>query len=219
MTEPSFLTTARAAYDTIADAYVKAFEDEWDRVPIDRAMMTAFADLVRADGGGEVLDVGSGPGETTAYLHSQGLDVRGLDLSPAMLAHARRSHPELRFDEGTMTELKVPDGSLAGISAVYCVIHIPDEELPALFAEFRRALRPGGHLLLIFMNLDEHILRTEAFGLTFQLNYYMRTPGRMTEYLEAAGFDVHAQATRKTQPGENLPRAMLLARNGTLVTQ
>lgn len=212
MTEPSFVATTRQAYDTFATDYAERFKEEYDGIPIERAMLSAFAELVLADGGGEVIDAGCGGGKSTAYLHSRGLRVRGVDISPGMLAQGRREFPHLRLDEGSMTDLGVPDGSLGGISAVYSVIHIPDDELPSLFAGFKRALRQGGHLLLIFMNLDEHIVRTEAFGHTIHLEYHMRTPQRMAGFLEEAGFDVFTQVIRKTQPGENLPRAMLLSR-------
>ncbi|GAA1416156.1 class I SAM-dependent DNA methyltransferase [Catellatospora coxensis] len=212
MTEPSFLHDTRAAYDTIAAAYDEQFRDELAGIPIERAMMAAYADLVLAGGGGPTLDVGCGTGPGTAHLAALGLEVRGIDLSPGMLALARSRFPRLRFDEGTMTALDVADGALAGISAQYSLIHIPDGELPAVLAGFRRALAEGGHLLLIFQNLDEHRLRTEAFGHTFTLNYHFRPVDRMAEFVTEAGFDVFAQASRKAQPGEQTPRGMLLAR-------
>ncbi|MEU7820986.1 class I SAM-dependent methyltransferase [Catellatospora sp. NPDC049133] len=212
MTEPSFLHDTRDAYDTIAAAYDEQFKDELAGIPIERAMMAAYADLVLAGGGGPTLDVGCGTGPGTAHLAGLGLEVRGIDLSPGMLALARGRFPQLRFDEGTMTALDVADGSLAGISSQYSVIHIPDEELPAVLAGFRRALADGGHLLLIFQNLDEHRLRTEAFGHTFTLNYHFRPVERMARFVTEAGFDVFAQASRKAQPGEQTPRGMLLAR-------
>lgn len=45
-------------------------------------------------------------------LHDLGLDAFGLDLSPAMVDHARRAHPALRFEEGRMEALPVEDGVL-----------------------------------------------------------------------------------------------------------
>ncbi|GAA2373514.1 methyltransferase [Catellatospora methionotrophica] len=212
MSEPSFLHDTRTAYDTFAGAYAEHFHDELAGIPVERAMMAAYAELVLAGGGGQTLDVGCGAGPGTAHLASLGLDVRGLDLSPGMLALARARYPRLRFDEGTMTALTVADGSLAGISSQYSVIHVPDGELPSVLAGFRRALADGGHLLLIFQNLDEDRLRTEAFGHTFTLNYHFRSADRMAGFVTEAGFDVFAQASRKAQTGEQTPRAMLLAR-------
>nr|WP_245548589.1 class I SAM-dependent methyltransferase [Gordonia namibiensis] len=46
-----------------------------------KASVDAFVDTVR--GLGPVLDVGCGPGTVTAYLAEAGLDVTGVDLSPA----------------------------------------------------------------------------------------------------------------------------------------
>jgi hypothetical protein len=129
-----------------------------------------------------------------------------------MLAQARRWYPHLRFDEGTMTALPVADGALTGVSAMYSLIHIPDEALPSVFAEFRCALAPGGQLLLAFQDLEEHLLRTEAFGHVIALDYYFRSPERMTEILTKAGFGVHTTVRRKAQENERTPRALLLAR-------
>jgi ubiquinone/menaquinone biosynthesis C-methylase UbiE len=64
-----------------------------------------------------------------------------------MVAPARRSNPGLRFEEGSMTALDLPDGALGGIVAMYSIIHIPRERLPEVFAEFHRVLAPGGHRL------------------------------------------------------------------------
>jgi hypothetical protein len=40
------------------------------------------------------------------------------------------------------------DASAAGLLAWFSLIHVPDDEVPAVFAHFRRVLRPGGPLLL-----------------------------------------------------------------------
>jgi hypothetical protein len=55
--------------------------------------------------------------------------VFGIDLSPRMLAVARQSYPELRFNLGSMLDLDLPDGTLGGLVAWYSIIHIPDERL------------------------------------------------------------------------------------------
>ncbi|GAA3223377.1 hypothetical protein GCM10020256_31430 [Streptomyces thermocoprophilus] len=89
-----------------------------------------------------MADLGCGPGRITAYLASLGLSVYGLDLSESMLAIARREHPGLRFEQGSMTRLDLADGDLAGAVCWYSTIHTPDEELPALFAELYRVLAP-----------------------------------------------------------------------------
>jgi SAM-dependent methyltransferase len=99
-------------------------------------------------GRGPVADLGCGPGHLTAHLRSLGLDVFGVDVSPAMIELARAAEPALRFEVGSMTALDLPDASLAGILTWYSVIHTPPADVPGIFAEFTRTLAPGGHVLL-----------------------------------------------------------------------
>jgi SAM-dependent methyltransferase len=208
--ERSFLDTTRTAYDTMAADYAERFRDELAGQPLERALFAAFAELARD--GGPVADLGCGAGLLTAYLHSLGLDVFGVDLSPRMLAEARRAHPGLRFEEGSMTALDLPDGALGGITALYSIIHIPTERLPELFAGFHRVLAPGGHLLIAVLVGDEQRHRTEAFGHAISLDYHLRPPDRLAEPLTEAGFVVDARLLREPGEGELLPRAFLLAR-------
>lgn len=64
---------------------------------------------------GPVLDVGCGPGTITAYLRERGVDASGVDLSPRMIEHARRLHPECDFSVGSATELSLESESLGGV--------------------------------------------------------------------------------------------------------
>lgn len=144
----------RAAYDGIVELYASMFADRLETQPFARAMVATFAELVRGTGNPRAADVGCGPGHLTAMLHDLGLDAFGLDLSPAMVDHARRAHPALRFDEARMEALPVEDGALGGVLAHYSMIHTPPGELPALLAEQARALAPGGLLLASFFGTD-----------------------------------------------------------------
>jgi len=217
MEEPSFLRTTRAAYDTVAADYTEAFNAELADLPLDRALLAAFAEIVRGAGPAPVADVGCGPGHVTAYLHSLGLPVFGVDLSPQMVAQARRTNPGLRFDEGSMTALDVAAGELGGIVALYSIIHIPPPELPTVFAEFRRVLAPGGHALVAFqVGADELLHRTEWFGRTIALDRYWLVPDRVAELLTQAGFEIRARMVREPDgPAEKVQRAYLLARAAT----
>ncbi|MER5636719.1 class I SAM-dependent methyltransferase [Kitasatospora sp. NPDC002227] len=144
----------RAAYDGVVELYAALFADRLQGQPFARAMIGNFAELVHATGNPRVADVGCGPGHLTAMLHDLGLDAFGLDLSPGMVAHARRAHPALRFQEARMESLPVGDGALGGVLAHYSVIHTPPAELPRLLAELARVLAPGGLLLVSFFGTD-----------------------------------------------------------------
>jgi SAM-dependent methyltransferase len=210
------LTSTRLFYDTIAEDYVDRFRAEPVGRPLDRAQLTAFAELVAP--GGTVADLGCGPGRVTARLASLGLSVVGLDLSEAMLAIARRENPELRFEQGSMAELDVPDGGLAGIVSWYSTIHTPDEELPALFAEFHRVLAPGGPLIVAFQVGDEPRHIDRPWGHPVRLDFRRRRPERVAALLAAAGFAPLWQTVREADEahGETAPQAFLAARKPAL---
>ncbi|MGC5332666.1 class I SAM-dependent DNA methyltransferase [Micromonospora sp. DT62] len=206
----------RSSYDALAVDYAERLQDELVANPWERAVLTAFADLVRAAGNGPVADVGCGPGRLTGYLHGLGLDAFGVDLSPRMVEVARRAHPDLRFDVGAMPDLGLPDASLGGIVAWYSTIHVPDELLPATFADFHRTLTPGGHLVLAFQVGDEPLHLTEALGHPVSLEFRRRRPDRVAELLTDAGLDVRVRMVREpeafgSQP-ERTPQAYLVAR-------
>ena len=125
-------------------SYADQLGDALAGEPYLRAALALFADMVRAAGGGPTADVGCGPGHVTARLQELGVDVFGIDLSPAMVDVARRDYPGLRFEVGSMTDLRLADASVAGLLAFWSLVHIPDDEVPAVFGHFRRVLRPGG---------------------------------------------------------------------------
>ncbi|MGW7433437.1 class I SAM-dependent methyltransferase [Streptomyces sp. NPDC054861] len=138
----------------MAVLYADLAREALDALPLDRAVIAAFADLTHATDAGPVAELGCGPGYVTAHLRDLGLDVRGIDLSPVMIDLARAAHPDLRFDLGSMDALDLADGALGGIVSWYSVIHTPPSELPAYFAEFNRVLAPRGTLLLGFFESE-----------------------------------------------------------------
>ncbi|GAB3413500.1 class I SAM-dependent methyltransferase [Flindersiella endophytica] len=211
MSETAFLTTTRAAYDTVAVSYAKLLEAELAGKPLDRAMLGAFAE--RVGPGALVADIGCGPGRVTGYLHGLGVDAYGIDLSPGMVEEARRRYPGLRFEVGSMTALdNLAAGSLAGVVAWYSVIHVPPASQPGVFAEFARVLAPGGQLLIAFQVGDEVRHLTEGYGHRIELNAYRLQPARIEQQLADAGLTVYARLVREPVEPERSPQAYLLAR-------
>jgi SAM-dependent methyltransferase len=205
-----FLQCTRAGYDLTAAAYAERFHHHLRDKPLDRAMLSGFAGLV---GTGVVVDIGCGTGATTAMLHDFGLDVVGIDLSPNMIAEARRLNPGLRFDVGSMTALDVEDASVEAVCAWYSIIHVPDDSLPQVFSEFARVLRPGGRLLLAFQVGEEPRELDQAFGERVGLTFYRRRPQRVAELLNQAGLKPYAQMVREPDDDglESTPQAYLIA--------
>ena len=166
MVEPDAFSATRTAYDGAAGAYAELFRDGLRDHPLDRAILGAFAEAVRASGNDRVADLGCGPGYVTADLAELGLAAFGVDASPAMVGLARAAYPVLRFDVGSMAALDLTDGELGGVLSRWSIIHTPPPEVPAVLAEFRRVLATGGHLLLAFSASDGPAHPTQVFDHT-----------------------------------------------------
>jgi demethylmenaquinone methyltransferase/2-methoxy-6-polyprenyl-1,4-benzoquinol methylase len=94
--------------------------------------------------GMRVLDVATGTGlvarEALAIAGPQGCVV-GLDPSAGMLAEAHRQLP-MTLVRGRGEKLPLRDATFDFVSMGFALRHVTD--LDALFAEFRRVLKPGG---------------------------------------------------------------------------
>jgi SAM-dependent methyltransferase len=209
MNADGWLEDTRTSYDTVAVSYADQVRDAFDRTPYLRSALALFAGMVR--GGGPVADVGCGPGHITALLHELGIDAFGIDLSPVMIDLARRDHPGLRFEVGSMTDLRLADASLAGLLAFWSLIHIPDETVPAVFGHFRRVLHPGGPLLLGFHVGNESRLKTQGYGgHPMKVHVHRRQPGQVAAWLRDAGFTIEAQML--LDPDDDVPGAVFFGR-------
>ncbi|GGK27931.1 methyltransferase [Streptomyces camponoticapitis] len=211
MNEDHWLRDTRISYDTVAISYADRMREALAGEPYLRAALAVFADLVHGAGGGPVADVGCGPGHVTAYLRELGVDAFGVDLSPTMIDVARRDHPRLRFEVGSMTDLDLPEASVAGLLAFWSLIHIPDEAVPTVFGHFHRALRPGGPLMLGFHVGDESRLKTRGYGgHPMNVHVHRRRPEQLAARLVDAGFTVEAHMLLDLD--ESVPGAVLFAR-------
>lgn len=194
------VTSARAVYDATAERYVEFVGTEISAAtegPIDRSLLMAFAELVATSPGARVADVGCGPGRVAASLAAQGLRVIGIDVSSAMLVHARRAHPDIEFEQGRLDDLPLTTGSLAGAVCWYSIIYTPPEHLAEAFGELKRVVGEGGHVLLAFQaGNGEAVHRSDAHGTGLPLISYWHGIEDVSRRLDAAGFDVHATAQR-----------------------
>jgi arsenite methyltransferase len=108
--------------------------------------------LGRLHAGERVLDLGSGAG-TDSLVASQMVGrrghVTGIDMTPAMLAKARRAADELGaanvdFVEGEIESLPFPDESFDVVISNGVIDLVPDKD--AVYAEVHRVLVPGGRV-------------------------------------------------------------------------
>lgn len=202
----------RAAYDTVAENYADLVRHELDGRHLERGLLATFADRVPS---GPVLEVGCGSGRITEVLHRLGLEVAGMDLSPNMINVARRDHPHLRFDVGSMEALDAGDHSVAGIVAWYSIIHTPPTHLPAVFTELHRVLKPDAPLLLAFQSGNQRVRLEQVYGHSVSYDAYRLDPDAVASMLGNAHFEVDVRVHRGPIGYEPTPQAYLMARKRT----
>jgi SAM-dependent methyltransferase len=109
-------------------------------------------EALAAAAGERILDIGCGPGFYVRELLDEvgpSGSIVGVDSSPDMLGLARNrceGHGNVEFREGNATALPVDDGDFDAALCVQVMEYVPDP--PAALAEFHRALRPGGRVLV-----------------------------------------------------------------------
>lgn len=211
MPDAPFLSATRDSYDATVVEYVEMVAGLLDAKPLDRALLAVFAELVRAGGNGPVADVGCGPGRVTILLQDLGLDAFGIDLSPGMIDHARRTYPKLRFDVGSMLALDLPDSSLGGVLAYYSIINVPWERRAEVFAEFHRVLAPSGQLMLVFQVGSERGHHDEAFDKPISLDWYRQQPEEVATLLREAGFELWSTTVREGEGPAPVPQGYVIA--------
>jgi SAM-dependent methyltransferase len=188
----------RESYDRIAEEYARRIFDELRHKPLDRELLDRFARETK--GRGDICDMGCGPGHIARYLRDAGASVFGLDLSPGMLAQARKLNPDIPFREATMMSLAIADGTLAGIAAFYAIVNISRQSLPLVFREMQRTLLPDGLLLLAFHAGDEVLREEELWGQKISLDFLFFQPSEIRLGLEAAGFTIEEVIEREPYP-------------------
>jgi SAM-dependent methyltransferase len=188
----------QTSYDQVADEYVRRIFDELQHKPLDRQLLDRFAASVRDVG--PACDMGCGPGHVARYLHEHGVQVCGVDLSPAMVERARRLNPGIEFRQGDMTALDAPDGAWAGVVAFYSIIHIPRGDMARALAELRRVLRPGGLLLLAFHIGEQTIHLDDWWGQNVSLDFFFFRTEEVAGSLRAQGFEIEEIVEREPYP-------------------
>ncbi len=145
------LTPSPAASDPFAE--LKAHQREaWGLfAPLEAITIMPAGKLVRFSGlaaGSRVLDVGCGTGVAAVTAARQGGRVTGIDLSPALIDHARFNATlagvEINFSVGDAEALPFRDGEFDVVLSQFGHMFAPRPDVA--IREMLRVLKPGGTL-------------------------------------------------------------------------
>lgn len=108
-----------------------------------------LVDFAGVHPGEKVLDVGCGTGVVAVTAARRGAIVSGLDLTPALLEHARENERiaecgSIEWTEGDAEQLPYPDESFDVVLSQFGHMFAPRPEVA--LSEMRRVLRPGGRI-------------------------------------------------------------------------
>jgi len=115
----------------------------WQRAVEDRLLPWVLGDV---DLGDRVLEVGPGPGLTTAVLARRTPHLTAVEIDPQLAAalRARMDPQRVGVVNADATAMPFPDASFTGAVCFTMLHHVPTRDLQdRLLAEVRRVLAPG----------------------------------------------------------------------------
>lgn len=117
--------------------------------------------------GERILDIGCGPGPLAPAIARRGASYLGVDLSPRLLAIARRHHGSRgQFALGDATRLaEAGIRGFGAFDAATFLLSLQDiDPLEAAIASAASALRPGGRLVVLMTHPCFRIPRQSGWG-------------------------------------------------------
>tara|TARA_Y100001958_G_C21248101_1_gene580356 strand:+ start:3400 stop:4380 length:981 start_codon:yes stop_codon:yes gene_type:complete len=101
-----------------------------------------------------LLDIGSGTGHHVNSMQMRGWNVKGVDISPAMVEKAQENYPNAEFKVGdAMQTMLYPGNSFTHITCLYFTIYYMKNK-QQFFTNCMHWLIPGGTLMLHLVDKD-----------------------------------------------------------------
>src|SRR5690348_2134130 len=134
----AFRAFEQAGWDARADGYERFF------TAVSEHNVGPILDAAEVRVGSRVLDAGCGPGNLAAAAASRGASVVGPALSAAMVALARKHHPQIDFRQADAEQIPFADLTFDSVVSNLLIPHLPRPD--AGIIELVRVLKPGGRL-------------------------------------------------------------------------
>lgn len=126
--------------------------------------------FLQALSGKKILDFGCGSGRDTKYFMESGLDVTAIDGSQKLCKRASE-YTGIQVKHMMFQDLDEVD-CYDGIWACSSILHLPKDELKAVFNKMGRALKPNGIIYTSFKYGDFEGERNGRFFTDFNLEIF-----------------------------------------------
>ncbi len=100
--------------------------------------------------GGNILDLGSGPGRDSYFFEQNGFNPLCFDISLGMIKLCKEK--DLNGIIGDLEKLPFEEGSFDGVWAYTSLLHMPKSKLPLVLSDIGRILKPSG---VIYIGMKE----------------------------------------------------------------
>ena len=169
-----------------------SFAEEYDQFyrtnggrAVDKAEKAAISDLLEQVDSREMLELGCGTGHWTAFFSEKGFRVTAVDQSAVMLEQAHKKEiPGVQWVEADAAHLPYPDERFELITAITLFEFAEDRN--AIFREIDRLLKPGGFLIVGWLNSLSEIGRQKKSSPTFS-KAHLYTPAEIRNQLTLLG--------------------------------
>lgn len=166
---------------------------------ISRRIVVPFGAVELASGPrGRFLDVGCGSGQMVKLAGQLGWEAMGLEMDPLAVKTARQGGLNIR--QGTSEQLVNYENELNAILCSHVLEHV--HEPLAMLSQLKRALRPGGLLLMTLPNAPSALrchFGPDWRGLEAHRHLAIPSEPELVRLLRALGFSVISHADNRLE--------------------
>jgi SAM-dependent methyltransferase len=194
---------APSDFDRYGESYREAVEDSISFCGADldfftrvkaRVLLELAERAVGPPDGLAFLDLGCGPGETDSFLEGRVGGLAGVDVSPRMLAQARRRNPWAEYrDYGEGDPIPYEDASFDVCFAICVFHHVRRSQRTGVVAEMKRVCRPGGLIAVFEHNPLNPLTRRAVRGCEFDRDADLLRRRAALRLLSESGLHPHGR--------------------------
>ncbi|WIV19008.1 MerR family transcriptional regulator [Paenibacillus polygoni] len=197
-------------YDSHAvhhDERVEKTQQQYGAYPSYRTALQKVLEAVQPKKGEKGVDLGTGTGNLAALFMENGIEMKGMDQSIAMLREAERKHPGYEVRLGNFLAIPYDDYQFDFAVMSYALHHLTEDQKLLALLEIKRILKPHGRIGIVDFMFEDHQAREEYLHMLredgrddvitdIEKSYYADR-SRLTSFLEEQGYVTKTKEIQK----------------------